>query len=489
MQDLKTKYKLILLIGALVFLFIPVLQNTLHLKKWIKPLKGAYTTAQDTVLTKENWFNGRYQETKDKYVNENFGLRNYYVRLNNQIDYKFFRKANVEKVVIGKGDFLYESNYIEAYFGKNCIGKEKLTEHFRKVKQLQDLLSSQGILLEVVFAPGKATFYPEFIPDSWMLTKEKNNYEYSTEICRELKIDFIDFNAWFLKNKNIIPYDLYPKTGIHWSNYGALLATDSLKKDIEAKTHSNLRDIIITNIAFSDSLRDPDKDIGDAMNLLREIKPFPMPYANYIWGDEGDPVKPKALFIGDSYFWNIYYEGLTNNLFTDCKFWYYNQTVYPESEPERDVKKLNLAEEIRKNSVIVLLATDCHIQDIGWGFVDAALAALSSGGSSAREKVYVQEIIQNIRKNKQWLADIEKKAKSNNVTTDEMIKLDAAYVYKTDYCTPEVMKLTEQNKKRILNTKEWAAQLNAKAAERNISYEEMLELDAKYIYETEQKGK
>jgi hypothetical protein len=489
MQDVKKTYKLVLLIGTLLFLFIPLLQNTLHLKKWIKPLKGAYATAEDTVLTGQNWFNGRFQEIKDKYLNENFGLRNYYVRLNNQIDYKLFRKANVAKVVVGKGDFLYESNYIEAYFGKNCVGKEKLTEHFRKVKQLQELLSLQGILLEIVFAPGKATFYPEFIPDDWIMTKEKNNYEYSVEICRELKIDFIDFNKWFLQNKNIIPYDLYPKTGIHWSNYGALLAMDSLRRDIEVKTQSNLRDIIITNISFSDSLRDPDKDIGDAMNLLRDIKPFPMPYANYIWGDEGNPVKPKALFIGDSYFWNIYYEGLTNNLFSDCKFWYYNQTVYPESEKEKDVKKLNLAEEIRKNSVIVLMATDCHVQDIGWGFVEQALDVLDPQSKDPRERMYIKEIIKDIRKNKEWLADIEGKAKEKNITTEEMIRRDAMYVYKTDYCKQEVIDLTEQNKQRILNTKEWAESLKAKAAERNITYEEMLELDAKYIYDTEQKGK
>jgi hypothetical protein len=214
-----------------------------------------------------------------------------------------------------------------------------------------------------------------------------------------------------------------------------------------------------------------------------------MPYAKYVWGDEGNPIKPKTLFIGDSYFWNIYYEGLTNNLFSDCKFWYYNQTVYPESEKEREVKNLNLADEIGKNSVIVLMATDCHIQDIGWGFVEKAIEVLDPQSKDPRERMYIREIIKEIRKNKQWLADIERKAGENNVTMEEMIRRDAAYVYTTDYCKPEVIELTNQNKQRILNTKEWVASLKTKAEERGITVEEMLELDAKYIYDTEQKGK
>ena len=179
-----------------------------------------------------------------------------------------------------------------------------------------------------------------------------DNWGFNQHIAKALehnnhKVNHIDFSKWFIEQKNISPYDLYPKTGIHWTNYGALIATDSLKRHIEHNTGLNLKDFIITNIAFSDSLVSPDNDMGEAMNLMFPIKTLPMPYANYYWKEDESVVKPKVLFIGDSYFWNIYYQGLTNNLFTDCNFWYYNKTVYPESEPIRDVNKLDISEEIK----------------------------------------------------------------------------------------------------------------------------------------------
>jgi len=87
------------------------------------------------------------------------------------------------------------------------------------------------------------------------------------------------------------------------------------------------------------------------------------------------------------------------------------------------------------------------------------------------------------------MEDIKKKAEKNKVSIEEMINLDAIYIYETDYCKPEVVDLIEKTKERIKKTKEWMDQIKAKAKEKNISEEEMLELDAKYLYDTELKGK
>jgi hypothetical protein len=483
------KYKISLLCGILIFLFIPVLQNVLHFK-WIKPLKGAYVEVQDTEFSITDWFDAKYQNKKEEYVNQNFGLRNYYVRFNNQIDYSLFNKANVAKLVVGKGGFLFEDDYINAYFGKNFIGEEKLEERFKKIKTLQDLLASQGKILEVVFAPGKASFYPEFIPDNWRSEKKLNNYEYARYLCKKLGVKYVDFNAWFLQQKDLSPYDLYPKTGIHWSNYGSLLAIDSLKNHIQAMSGLKLRNFIIDNVGFSDSLQSPDNDIGEAMNLLSDVPVLPMPYANYHWQDDNGAVKPKALFIGDSYFWNIYYQGLTNNFFTDCKFWYYNETVYPESEPERSVRNLNLNDELKKQQVIVLMATDCNVHDIGWGFVENVMELFRDETKDAfRKSIYIKSIIDEIRGSPEWLKDIKRKSMANNISIEDQIIMDANYIYTTDYGRTEVIKLTEETKIRIRNTPEWVEQIKKKAKEKNVSYEEMIELDAKYIYVTEQRSK
>ena len=67
MTSIKKSPYLFILIGILIFLYIPLIQNTLHLKNYIKPLKGAYTEVPDTSISADSWFNGRYQEIKDKF--------------------------------------------------------------------------------------------------------------------------------------------------------------------------------------------------------------------------------------------------------------------------------------------------------------------------------------------------------------------------------------------------------------------------------------
>jgi hypothetical protein len=486
----REKYKIVLLSIILLFLFIPVLQNVFRFKKNIPELKGAYTPVKDTVVSVESWFNGRYQEIKDKYLTQNFGLRTYYIMLKNQINYKLFKVANIKRVIIGKGDFLFETDYIDAYYGNNFIGTKPLTEHYKKLKAVQDYLASMGIDLEVVFLPSKASYYPELIPDELVTTKKITNYRCATILCKKLNIDYVDFSSWFLKLKDSSPYDLYPKTGIHWSNYGALISTDSLRKHIEHNTKLNLRSFAITNVYFKNSVRDPDDDIGKVMNLLSPVKTLPMPYADYKWEDEPEDVKPKTLVIADSYYWNIYTEGLANNIFSDNKYWYYNQTVYPESEPVRDVSKLDLLNEINKNKVIILMATEINVHDIGWGFVEKAYDLFKNDLNGAlRKRIYVELISQNIKQNKEWLTDIDRKAKEKNISIPEMITLDAVYVYKTEYGSPEVAELLDETVARIKNTKPWMADIAKKAKEKNVSIDEMVEMDAKYIYDTELKKK
>ena len=490
MRENKSILKTGLLTGILVLLFIPLLQSTFNIKGYIRPLKGAYVDKKDTSLTIENWLSGSYQSKKDEFLSYNFGFRNYYVMLNNQLAYWLFKKANVWRVVVGKGDFLYESHYIESYYGDNFIGKKAIEDRLNKLKDLQDLLYMKGIYLDLILAPGKASFYPEYIPDNYKSVKKLNNYEYTAEYCKKSKINFMDFNDWFLKLKPITPYDLFPKTGIHWSNYGSILAIDSITRYLEHQSKLNLKNFIIENIELDETLRSPDDDIGEAMNLAFKIPVLPMPYASYYWPIDSTVTTPPALLIGDSYRWNIYAQGFTNNIFSKCNFWYYNKTIFPETEPIRSTDKINLLEEVLKQKFILLMVTECNVQDLGWNFIENLHSLLKEDMTDIfRKKVYINAIIEEIKKTPQWMADIKIKAREKSISIDEMILLDAEYIYKTDYGREEVVRLTNDTKQRILNTPEWVEQIKIKAKENNVSFEEMLELDAKYIYVTEQRGK
>ncbi len=493
------KINFFLLVSILLFLFIPLFQNTFHLKKWVKPLKGAYVTEKDTSFKWPMWFNETYQKQKDLFFNQNFGLRNYYVMLHNQIDYTLFKKINAEHVVVGKAGIFFEDNYIDAYNGKNFVGKQKLEDLASKLKQAQEILKSNGVDLEILFIPGKASYFSEYIPDAYKVKRSTTNYEYLLSCAKKQNIDLIDFNAWFLQMKPTSVYDLYPSGGIHWSNYGATLAMDSLRKHIEKNTGMSMREFKITKVNISDNLQNPDNDIADALNLCKDVQPLAMPYPEYRWLEKPGEIKPQALFVGDSYFWNWYYQGYVNNLFANARFWYYNQTVYPEDQPVRDVKVLSFKEEVSRNAVVVLMATESNIHDIGWGFADQVIANFKKKelGSSEKEisvnlywrkQVYLRYFANEIMHTPDWIASVTEKAKTKNVPVEAMIQMDADYLYETEYNTSEVLNYTEKAKVRIKKDEKWMMSILQKAKEKNIPVEEMLELDAKYVYDTEVKG-
>lgn len=502
---MKQNYKRVdigLFLLILLFLAFPLLQGKLHLKKWEKSLKGAFTSQPDTTFNWKDWFDEGFQKQKERFITQHFGFRSYYVMLNNQIDYTFFKKINADHVVMGKAGVFFEDSYINAYYGKNFTGEKNLEALASKLKKAQDILKSNGIDLEIIFLPGKATFFSEFIPDNYKTPSLKSNYSVLTEKSKKANLNFIDFNQWFLQMKRSTVYDLYPSGGIHWSNYGALLAFDSLRKAVERNCAVVMREFIVTNVNVTTDLQSPDNDIAEALNLWRDIKPLSMPYAEYIWNERPGEIKPKALFVGDSYFWNWYYQGLVNNCFSDAQFWYYNQTAYPEDLKNRDVKKIPFKEAVSANKVVVLMATESNIHDIGWGFADEVIknfreneATDNSGNSQntllkefpERRRIYIAYFINEINNTPDWLSKVKAKAREKNISLEEMVANDAEYLYETSYCNQEVISYTEQTKERIRKDKGWMKQIEAKAMDKKISVEEMLELDAKYLYDTEGK--
>jgi hypothetical protein len=194
------------------------------------------------------------------------------VRLNNQISYAFFNKANAKTVVIGKNNYLYEENYIKAYFGSDFIGSDSILHQVQKLKFIADTLARLNKDLILVFAPGKASFFPEYIPQKYLKQRKETNFESYLKFAKENNLNLIDFNSFFRSQKGISQFPLYPKYGIHWSYYAACFATDSIAKYIELIRQIDIRDIIWDKITIEPA-RNGDNDIMVGMNLLFEPKP------------------------------------------------------------------------------------------------------------------------------------------------------------------------------------------------------------------------
>jgi hypothetical protein len=260
------------------------------------------------------------------------------------------------------------------------VGEEKVQDTMKKMKFIADKLKEKNIDLIIVFAAGKGTYFPEFYPAPYdtMQKVGPTNYERYTELAAQYDIPHIDFNKYFLQMKDTSSYPLYPKCGIHWSKYAELMVSDSIVRYIEDNRGVNMNHIVVDEINWRSKNLDSDYDIGNGLNLLFQLDTYPMAYPEFHVENKEEADNVKTLFISDSYYWGIFNRGLSYSLFGEGQFWFYNQSIYPDTyEKPKFVYEVDLKKEWEKNDVIILMSTDANLHRFPYDFVKQAYATYS----------------------------------------------------------------------------------------------------------------
>lgn len=493
-------YKSILLVFILVVLFTPLLQFRLNLVE-VRPLDGDVTLAPDTSISVTGWFNSGYQDAKEKFVNDNFGFRSFYVRLRNELHYLLFSKVYAKEVVAGKSGFLYELKYLQTHAGLDYIGDEKVAALFTRLKFIQDTLQKKGITFAVLLAPGKATFYPEYIPAPYDQVTDATNYLRFAGSARSQKINHIDYNSWFASMKQRTSYPLYPKTGTHWSIYGMHVALDSLAGFMEAASGKKLLRFDYSKVELSDSLRHPDGDIAAGLNLLRELPHFTMAYPEVTWKDSTGVWKPRVLTVADSYWMGVYFTELPAAIFRDHEFWYYNKILYNYDAAGKtyNVTDYDLKSSVEKNDFVFIMATEASLKHIGWGIIDELYHLYKDGPTAyrlaqkyRRKRAEIGQIEFIVWNDEKWFGQIRRQAKKLGIPVDSCVRMNAIYYYNEVHKNDPPVNETfaEQFEERVLRTrvlmeqtKEWNTYLVNKAKQLHISLDSCMNMDARWTVE------
>lgn len=469
------KYILVIIIGLALFAPITLMKLDVFEKQ---TLEGGITLAEKPEFKKDKYWDLSWQEEFGKYINDNFGCRTWYVQLINQIRYSFFSHTKAPGVVIGKDGELFIESYIDDYIGRNYIGKSKIDSTVAKIKTLQDSLSARGKDLIVVFAPGKASFYPELLPDRYISKKkDSTNYNVYASSLKSKNVNFIDLNKWFFNNKGNFKYSVYPKYGTHWNHYGMTVALDTIIKYIEKKRNINLPDLNYDIVNYNSKLKGNDFDVGILMNLLSPIKKDINPYPFYKITNEKENVtytKPDVLVVGDSYWWCMVGDDLPKQFFREDEYWFYNRDVVFQNNQQKDkVKEQNLSSSLAQRDVVILMATEATFYMFPYGFVDNAYKLYCNDNSKR-----INEIKNDINKDKEWLDKVTFKATENKISLAKQMQLDAEYILSDELFKPKIT--LESIIENIRNTPEWMKDITAKAKENNISIEEQLKKDAQW---------
>lgn len=366
----------------LALLLLPALQA-----RWpaatVRPLGGVTNAVALPVFSWRGLWENGYQTELEKYRTEQIGFRPWLVRVRNQLAYSLWRKSLTDGVVLGKDQNLYQQNSIWAYQGGGYLGEAELAKRAQQLRQVQDTLRAYGTQLLFVLAPGKARIVPQYLPDSYAGWPGPSNYTTISQQFAKYGVHTLDAAALMLRWQAARPpYPLFTRTGTHWSGYAVARVADTLFHHIEALTGRDLPDFaqqgpptIVTRAA---DLRYSDKDLEDILNLAQDITPYPVAYPHVVFQPGREKRRLNAIVIGDSFTQSFYtfYPYFDRLLTPNSRLWYYNNTVYwPEQTPpgeNRNVRELNLAEQLRGRDLVLILAMEGNLADAGFGFIGQA---------------------------------------------------------------------------------------------------------------------
>lgn len=385
---------------------------------------------KDSALTATTWSEGTYQVAKERYRERFFGFRDWAIRLNNQVEYSFYKTSEADNIVIGKEHYLYGVDYVEAYMGEDFVGEEIIRAKLGRFKELQDTLSKLGKHLFIIVTPNKADYFSEYLPNEQQNRgTNKTNYAYYSRGFKEQGINHIDMNQWFMDLKSSTEYPLLSQTGIHLTDYGSALFTDTLIGYVERVLNKDLPDFTWSNIELSAIAKDDDNDAEKALNLMFKLPYYQLPYMK-IHIDDTNKYKPTSLAIGDSFYWRfVHWKGLIK-VFNKGDFWYYNREVYPTNQ---DVSTLDIGKEIEDKEVIFIINSAFNLWRMGFGF-DLELYKHFFPEKVLKDKelleILIQERMITARKDKKWMATLDERATEEGVPFEEILYENIAFVIK-----------------------------------------------------------
>jgi hypothetical protein len=394
-------------------------------------LEGYIEKAECPVMHKASIWSGTWQRDEEQYLKQRLAFSSKFIRLANQMRYSFFSTSKAD-VFVGKDSYLYQYGYVYNHNGENTSDKNTIVNNVTCLSHLRDSLQAHNTDLVVLIAPGKADFYPEYLPSRYQKKIKPTNYDLYSQYLYKANINYLDFNKWICSLKGKTKYPLYPKTGVHWNQYACLLAQDSIVRYFEAKYNRLLPHIIAKNITMSKVMNGKDDDLEKILNLIFPIPDNPMPHITFApQSSTAQREKIKVLVIGDSYYHGLRDTGLEKWVFGDSEYWYYFDAVSKDGKDIGHVMDMyNVKEKMNTFDVVLMVMTQGTLQFTPDKFFKEVYQEYVFSNDKHLYDRLVSFYIRQINSDKNWLKDVQLKADEKHISLKEAVKEDAIWMAK-----------------------------------------------------------
>ncbi|MGN0033978.1 MAG: hypothetical protein ACI358_09430 [Candidatus Limimorpha sp.] len=428
---MKNLNKALFLLTVIIMLTVMV-QTVFHVFN-LKKLSGARVEPKKPTFTFEAYLDGSLQKDVEQYSKENFGFYEWLIKIYNQYLWTCYHKTNNNNLVFGKSNWIFEQEIVREHYeslmyehaNDSADMMRKLDLEAKRLWKAQEILKEYDKYIFVNMLPCKDVIYPEYLPENTYSRPEGiHAYEYYKKKFDELNINYID-NVELLKaKKDIVDYPIFVSYGSHWTNIASIYQFDTILKYMEHLGDKNLNNIVIGE-KYVDKTRVPDNDLEELLNLVFPLKSEPNYYVDVTTENDNNAIKPYCIVVGDSYFWNIIYNIPLNEIFCETPYWYYNNTVYNQP-PIVPTKLKSLTNEISSATYIILNYCTTKIYELGNFFISKLLVSLCYNDEQVNK--VVEDISNVIVNDEKWLKYVSRKAVEDNVTLEQAIENDARYL-------------------------------------------------------------
>lgn len=426
----------------MAFFCLPALQQCAGLFHF-KELEGFVATEEPVKLSWKTLKDDSFQKYCGRRAKNGFGFREFYIRTYNQLMYSCFNQSTNDHIVIGKNGELFLRQYTDVTTGKALrdefgtvdSAQRAAISNVQETKRWMDTLRARGIQLLVVLAPDKPAIYPEYLPDDMQRLAAENPFslqETYAELYRQYGIPHIHFTPIFQEWKKTTPYPLYTRYGTHWAHSTIPAVTDTILRKMEELLQRQLPSVQYVDSNLTTRYQASDRELEGQLNLLFPLRHQRLPMPTFALKPEGNDAKPNLLVIGDSYFTQL--EGSPfMEAFNRVDYWKYNKQAFStESTRSEKVVYIDRYKILNETDIVVVMFTSMYAYKYFFGFLETLEETLQDGP----DYDWMQEVrstIQRIKADPVWYESVKRQAEERQITVEQSLLDNAKYVYEMEH--------------------------------------------------------
>ena len=348
-------------LGLLLLLFVPMVINHSGLLKPIMVYGVESPSSSDSI----SWWNGSAQKQfEDNLMAESIS-KSYFIRIRNQYQYSLFNKINAADIYEYNDQFF---RFYSFYFNEehNFVGEEIVRDKVKKLREIQHSLGSKVPIITVI-PPSKMQYYREKLPAKHRTNSKETNYTYFLNELKANNLAVIDFNDHYKKNRSNTPA-IFGYGGIHWSEYAAALAMDSVVKFVSAYHDIEFSRYEITPW-YNNGFSEQDMDISLMLNRIKKPKDINLRAVKL--SPISNKRKIKAVIITDSFCFTIFTTDIGELIFSpDSYFHYYFGSTYDRNWAPVNWSSNQLKSDMESADCVIILTDIVNMENFGFGFIE-----------------------------------------------------------------------------------------------------------------------